>query len=385
MNHEEPDHVPLVLRFFHRNFLMDKTQEWHNQFERADQLIKLGLDDFISVYAPLPYAPEVEVRTSRVSQPGEKYPVLVKEYETPKGVLRHAVRQTPDWPHGDEVPILDDFTVPEARTKKYPVENMQDLRSLSCLFSEPKGKELNYFREYMRKVRSFGRQRNVLVEAEGPFLGDGAIWLCGVRRVLVSTIKNTEFIHRLLGIIHEWDMMRIRLIIEVGGADIIFHRGWYESPVFWSPKAYKTFLAPLIREEIELVHKAGLKFGYIMTRRQSPLYETLKGLGVDVLFGPDPVEGEIDNAEMKRVIGDKICLWGGVNSFVTLEFGTAREIRDAVAESVEKLAPGGGFILSAVDCITGKGPGVRETPTASLASFIDTWSRLGDYSSRRIG
>jgi len=382
LNFEEPDHVPLLLRFFNRSYLMDKSQGWHNQFVKADQLIKLGFDETVNLSPPLPLNPEVKVKKWKVSQAEGECPLLVKEYETPKGVLRQVARQTPDWPHGDDVPIFSDFIIPGARTKKYLIENTQDLESLSCLFTKPSGNEINNFMKYAQRVKGFAEERSLLTESDGPMLGDGAMWLCGVERVVLATIRNPEFLHRLLEIIHDWDMMRIRLILEIGGADIIIHRGWYESPVFWSPKAYETFLAPLIREQVELVHRAGVKFGYIMTRKQTPLFKILKELEIDVLFGPDPVEGEVDILRMKKEIGDQICLWGGVNSFVTLEFGTKETVRDSVANAIRKLAPGSGFIFSVVDCITGEGAGTRETPLSSIISLINAWRELGSYSSR---
>ena len=384
INFEEPDHVPLLLRFFNRSYLMDKSREWRNQFEEADQLLELGLDATVDFSPPLPLNKEVNIKRRKISQAGEKYPLLVKEYETPRGILRQIVRLTSDWPHGDDIPVFSDFSVPRARTKEYLVENMRDLDGLSCLFSKPSGDELKRFLDYAEKVKHFAEERGLLIEASGPALGDAAVWLCGVERVLLSTIKNPEFLHRLLGVIHEWNMMKINLILKAGGVDMITHRGWYESPVFWSPKAYEKFLAPLIREEIETIHKAGVKFSYIMTRKQTPLFGILKDLEVDVLFGPDPVEGEIDMTRMKREIGEQICLWGGVNSFVTLEFGDERTVRDAVAQSIRSLAPGSGFILSAVDCITGEGPGTRETPIRNIKVLIDAWRELCSYPHRRI-
>lgn len=381
INLEEPDHTPLWLRFFERAYLLDKDRKWHSQFERVDQLLKVGLDDSVAISPPLTLHKEVRIRKRRETLQGEQYPLLIKEYETRKGTLRQVARQTPDWPRGDDLNIFDDYNVPRARTKNYLVENIMDLEALSCLFSEPSDHELKIFRTYAEKAKNFAKERGVLIEGGGPMLGDAAIWLCGVERVVLATIKEPEFLHRLLNIIHEWDMMRIRLLLEVGDVDVIFHRGWYESAIFWSPKAYGIFLAPLLREEIEVVHKAGAKFGYIMTREMMSLLEIFKEIGIDVLFGPDPAEGKCDLHRMKTEAGDEICLWGGVNSAVTLELESREHIRDAVANAVRTLAPGGGFILGLVDCIYGRTPGTRETPSNSIRYVIEAWHESCGYPS----
>jgi len=375
INFEEPNHIPLWLRFFERQYLVDKNKPWKSQFERVDQLLSIGLDDAVSIHAPLSLHKEVKIRKWKETEPGERYALIVKEYETARGKLRQIVRQTPDWPRGDEINIFDDYNVPRARTKKYLVENEADLGALSCLFGEPSLEEIGDFLTQAKKVRDFAVSRGILVEGEGAMLGDAAMWLCGIDRVVLAEVKDQSFLHRLLGIIHEWDMVRIRLLLKAG-VDIVFHRGWYESAMFWSPKAYRKYLFPLIMEEVEEVHKAGSKFGYIATRDTMPLLETFEEMGIDLLFGPDPVEGNCNLQMVKNKVGEQICLWGGVNSSVTLELSSKEQIVEAVEGAIRTLAPGGGFILGLVDAVFGKTSGTVETPISSLEYVIECWRRL---------
>lgn len=375
INLEEPDRVPLWLRFFGRQYFVDEGRPWDDQFGRADQLLSLGIDDSVGISPPLGRREGVRIRKWKEADAGEKYPLIIKEYETEGGALRQVARQTPDWPQGDDVHIFDDYNVPPARTKKYLVENAADLEALNCLFGEPTDEELDGFNAHAGKVRDFSRSREVLFEGEGPMLGDAAVWLCGIERVVLAEVRDQRFLHRLLGIIHGWDMLRIRLLLEAG-VDVVFHRGWYESAMFWSPKAYREFLAPLIREEVEAVHGAGAKFGYIATRDIIPLLGIYIEMGVDLLFGPDPVEGNCDLRRVKEEAGEGICLWGGVNSAVSLEQGSEGQIGEAVLEAIRTLAPGGGFILGLVDAVFGRTSGTVETPSDSLRWVIDFWVKM---------
>lgn len=375
INLEEPDHIPLWLRFFGRQYFIDRDRPWNDQFDRVDQLLRLGLDDSVGISPQLSHREGVRIRKRKETDTGERYPLIVKEYVTAGGTLRQVARQTPDWPQGDDVNIFDDYNVPPARTRKYLVENVADLDALNCLFGEPTGEELDSFYTHAGKVRDFARNREVLMEGEGPMLGDAAVWLCGIERVVLAEVKDPRFLHRLLEIIHGWDMLRIRLLLEAG-VEIVFHRGWYESAMFWSPRAYGEFLEPLIREEVDAVHRAGVKFGYIATREIMPLLGILSGMGVDLLFGPDPVEGNCDLRRVKEEVGEDICLWGGVNSAVTLEQGSKGQIGDAVSEAIRTFAPGGGFILGLVDAIFGRTAGTLETPSDSLGCVIDFWQKM---------
>jgi len=62
-----------------------------------------------------------------------------------------------------------------------------------------------------------------------------------------------------------------------------------------------------------------------------------------------------------------------MNSPITLERGSAEQIRRAVHEAVEILAPGGGFILSPVDSL---GPWAT---WESVATVIQAWREVRDY------
>ena len=62
----------------------------------------------------------------------------------------------------------------------------------------------------------------------------------------------------------------------------------------------------------------------------------------------DPVEappgGDIELAEVKRRIGDSICLMGNIQESV-FELASEQELRDEVHRTLDAGAPGGRFVL----------------------------------------
>jgi uroporphyrinogen decarboxylase len=88
-----------------------------------------------------------------------------------------------------------------------------------------------------------------------------------------------------------------------------------------------------------------------MTTGIMPLLDIVKEVGVDIFFGPDPIEGGANLQQVKERIGKNVCLWGGMNAPVTLGKGKPDQIENAVKNAINTLAPGGGFILSALDSI----------------------------------
>jgi len=382
MDHHEPDHVPFCLKWWERPFLSDRSQAWRNQFERVDIMLKLGLDDTVGFDVPRAMAKEVKIKLRKEKPAGEPWPILTKEYTTPKGTLKQIVRQTPDWPHGDDIPIFSDFLAPSSRSVKYLVQEEKDLDPLSCLFRDLDDKEILKFREEAENVRKFAEKRQVLIECgmwseagrESAIFGADALpWLCGFENIMRKAFKEPDFVDRLLNIVLEWDERYLDMLLDLGFVDVIVHRGWYENADFWSPRLYRKFLEPRIRKLVGKTHRRGAKFCYIMSMKQMPLLETMKEIGVDVLYGLDPVQGGTDLALAKKIVGDSICLWGGVNSAVTLNSGTPEEISQAVIGAIHTLAPGGGFILSAIDQV------FEDTPWGNVQTMLDTWRSIGHY------
>jgi len=127
----------------------------------------------------------------------------------------------------------------------------------------------------------------------------------------------------------------------------------------------------VLKKEVELVHQAGAKFGYIMTSGVMPLLDDFLELGIDVLIGVDPIQGKgTDLRLLKESLGGRICLWGGVNGFLTIEKGKEKEVQDAVENSISILGPRG-FILSPVDNVTDN----SERTWNNVKTMIKTWER----------
>jgi len=382
MNLVEPDHVPLCLKWWERPYLVDERERWSTQFERVPRILKLGIDDTLTLKVPISLNPKVKTRIKKVYSPAEKYPLLLKEYRTPKGVLKNVVRQTPDWPYGDEVPLFTDFLIPEARSVKYLVESEDDLEPLSCLSDEPSKIAFEKFLEAAEKTGRFADEKGVLVDAgmsyeegheSGIFGADALPWLCGLVNMMKAAYLRPGFVKGMLDIMLEWDLRYLRLAVESGVVDMIVHRGWYANADFWPPNLYCKFILPYVKRLADYTHRHGLKFCYIMSMSIMPLLGFFKEARIDVLYGVDPVQGGADLAKIKREIGDRICIWGGVNSAVTLKLWSEKQIREAVADAIKILAPGGGFILSAIDQV------FPDTPWKNIEHMIDAWKRLATY------
>ncbi|NLE45284.1 MAG: hypothetical protein GX620_11230 [Chloroflexi bacterium] len=374
MRGEEPDHVPMWQLWRNR----DVPFTYATQSERVEAVLSLGIDDTLLLQPPLNKTEHydvnrilgVEITVRRVQDETERYPLLVKEYDTPDGVMRQVVRETEDWPYGPDVRLFSDHNV--SRSKEFPVKGPDDLPRLRHLLCEPTADLMAEFEGVATSLRQDARRLNVVLEGGWTALGDAALWLLGTEALLMLQMDQPDFVGELLDVVCEWEMRRMTYLLDAG-AEVIVHSAWYESTDFWTPRNYRRLLKPRLKRMVDLAHEAGALFSYICTASWQALMDDFIDLGFDSLMGVDPVQGSADLQVTKERLGRHMCLWGGINGALTLGHGAPEEVCAATREAVRVLGPGGGFVLYAVDQV------VTETPWSNVESMIECWRDVARY------
>ena len=396
---EKPDHIPLYCWVF--GFTAPKHLRWSENnrevthwytmrlehihtlpepwdvkqdFKRVERWFSLGLDDVLDVSVPWSVDPDVKIRDWHKSPSAEEsYILLHREYNTPDGVLTHIVRKTeenqgPGWViQPEKVPLFEDFNIP--RAVKPAVSGPEDIPKLRYLLQDPTKEQLAEYRERMNEVKKFAAERGVLVQGWSAFGMDGIVWLSGVEEAVISAMENPSFFQEFVDVMFEFDKRRTEIMLDVGGIDMVVQRGWYSSTDFWSPQLFRRFVLPHLKDLVSMVHQAGLHFAYTMTTGIMPMLEMLKEADIDLLYFVDPVQDNVDLRVLKKQLGGKFALAGGINSGITLKRESPEEIGRAVYNAVEILGPSG-FILSPVDAL------FPDTPWESVKMMIETWRKV---------
>jgi uroporphyrinogen decarboxylase len=107
-----------------------------------------------------------------------------------------------------------------------------------------------------------------------------------------------------------------------------------------------------------------------------PLIEMIIDAGVDVLMGIDPAQDRtMDMPLLKQKASGKMCLWGGVCGYLTIECGTPAQIREQVRQAISILSPGGGFILAPVTNVRAD----TEKAWENVRTMIEAWRSMRTY------
>jgi len=371
--HQEPDRVPICFRG-----VAPLDIQWNSRLERIIGLAELGVDDKLPISVPWVYHPDVEVRQWWETRTGIPTPVMVKELETPKGVLRWAVRETEDYAPADLFLVADQNW---SRGLEFPINGREDLEKLPYILYDPRRADLSGFRQRAAALKSFADLHDVLVEGSAVSISNVAFCFLGSQRLFYLAMDDRDFVVALLEMAHDWVMGQVEVLLDIG-VDTIYSSGCYETVEFWSPDLIRELFLPYRREEARVIHQAGAKFHYFTQTGIMPLLEDYEEIGIDILSALDPLgvggaRHAVDLAQVKRTIGDAVCLWGGVDPEHTVEMGTPQEIRETVRDVIRVCAPSGGFVLSTSGSIYSTDATTRD----HVMTFIEAGHEYGRYPS----
>ena len=344
-----------------------------DEFRRAEAWLSMGVDDLLEVSVPWSQDPAVTWKDS-VIEPhrtagDQSHTVMVRQYETPSGPLRHAVRKTKNegagWPiQPDCVPIIEDYNVP--RGVEHAVSSPADVPAIKHLFAPPDDQQRRWFADRVAKMKAFANEKGLCIQAWTAFGMDAAVWFAGTQGAVMMAMDAPEAFGQLMDTIARTDYARTELAAETDGVDIVVQRGWYSSTDFWSPKLFDQLVYPHLAELTALAHKYGKKFGYTITTGVEKLGPRIADAGVDLLYFVDPVLDHLSPERARELFGDRMTMVGGTNA-LTLASGDPRRIRDEVKHALDILGPTNRFILQPTDAI------FPDTPQEGLMQMIEAW------------
>jgi uroporphyrinogen decarboxylase len=170
--------------------------------------------------------------------------------------------------------------------------------------------------------------------------------LRGLPQLLVDFMEDPDLARAILEIPFHYHLAAAKRMVRMGvdmiwlGDDVGTQRGMLFSPQLW-----RTFLKPYMARfisEIKALNR-DLLVAYHSDGDIRLIIPELIEIGIDVL---NPIQPRcMDPAEIKRLFGDRLALWGTIDEQHTLPFGTPEEVRREVLLRLETVGKGGGFII----------------------------------------
>lgn len=142
-----------------------------------------------------------------------------------------------------------------------------------------------------------------------------------------------------------------------------------------SPRLFKKYELPFIQKASKMCREAGVLSHLHICGKSWKLVEIVaEQTDVDVMEPmEEPPGGDVDIAEAKRRVGDKLCIKGNINTFDFMINATPEQVEEKCKRLIDDAAAGGGFVLS-----TGDQCG-RDTPHENLFKMVEVAKTYGKY------
>jgi uroporphyrinogen decarboxylase len=138
-----------------------------------------------------------------------------------------------------------------------------------------------------------------------------------------------------------------------------------------SPRHFKEYVYPYYKTYAEEVHRLGGVTYVHVCGNARPLAELLIAAGIDCLDTMDPLGG-VDPADIRRRVGNRAALMGGVST-LTLLHGTPAEVEAESRKCILAAGREGAYVLAA-GCMV-----PRDTPPENVFAMVRAAHEFGRY------
>ncbi|MFC1718344.1 uroporphyrinogen decarboxylase family protein, partial [Candidatus Poribacteria bacterium] len=171
-----------------------------------------------------------------------------------------------------------------------------------------------------------------------------------MQNLLMDYVLNPQMVHDMARISVDFDKAVIDILAEIG-ADVITMPGDLagEDTTIMSPEHYREYIKPYQKQVVDYAHQRGLKIVKHTDGNMWPILDDFLEVGFD---GIHPIQPQcMDIGEVKTYLAGKMCVLGNIDCRTLLVKGTEEEVVETVIETIEKAAPGGGYIISSSNSI----------------------------------
>jgi len=171
-------------------------------------------------------------------------------------------------------------------------------------------------------------------------------YLRGMQQLFLDMYDRPEIVHRLVRISVDHDLAIARRAVRMGADFVLLGDdfGAGSGPLV-SPAHFREFFLDGFREIVQGIKDTGAFVVKHCCGNITSLLPMLVDAGIDALHPLDAAAG-MDIAAVKRDYGDRICVIGGIDCGDPLSNWPVDRLERLVEETVARLAPGGGWILS---------------------------------------
>ncbi len=325
IRHEPIDRVPISTY----ELVGWNENSWENREESYSELMDAIRDYTDCIYMLNPGVRDVPNQAANVEEWHEgSSTYLKKTYCTVRGDLECLYRE--------------DKGIHTTWTLKHLLEDISDTdKYLSIPYKSP----VFDMETFDRELKKLGDKGLMMITVEDPICLAAELFEMG--KFLVYAVTEQEKVKYFLDAIHERQMHSLKEILKFDVKDIIFRicGPEYATPPYLSPDYFQYYVTCYLEKMCKEIKDAG---GIPRIHSHGKIGKVIDQFAKTEAECIDPVEpppdGDIGLSEVKRLYGDKFCIFGNIE-LKELECANAKRIDFLVKEAMESAKHGSGFVL----------------------------------------
>jgi hypothetical protein len=227
-------------------------------------------------------------------------------------------------------------------TLEHLLKDIEDIHRYEAIRYEPPELDM---RNFIGEREALGEKGIMMISVDDPICVVAELFEMG--QFLVHAISNEGRIKRFLDMIHERQMDCLGKILQYDVRDVVFRvcGPEYATPPYLSPEYFRKYVTGYLEEICRAIKEAG---GFARAHCHGRIGNVVDQMAAAGAEGLDPIEpppdGDIEMGEVKRLYGERLCLFGNLE-LKELAFASRRRIDALVRKAMEEAKDGGGFVL----------------------------------------
>lgn len=189
--------------------------------------------------------------------------------------------------------------------------------------------------------------------------------LFGTAETLILIHSDKDLLKEAINFCTELEIQWAQAQLKAG-TDAIWLGDCVAGSSFISPQQFAEFAAEPAKKVSQAIKSKG---GLVFYHSCENSIEHLK-LAAELEFSAINIGEDIDIAEVKKQIGDKVCIMGNIDPIEVLWQGSPKDVEKETIRIIEAAGKKGGFIFNSAEGI------VAETPEENLKTMIHSIRKL---------
>lgn len=373
LKHKEPDRIPFDIGGTVTTGIHEKAYKNLLEYlgiENREVIVFEQLQQLAAIDEDILTRFNVDVRPLYTNMPEHLMPEFFKEGDSEKFYDQFNIK----WRKPLEYGLYFDV-------EKHPFSNFTTVKEVED-FEFPDPLEASRYTGVRERAQAIRDNTGAGITLAGITAGitEIACWLRGMENFMVDIALDRKMAEAILDKVMVFKAKFWEEALSSFGdlVDVVIEAddlGTQTSQLF-SPKHYREIIKPRHRILFDTIKKAKPDV-FIFLHSCGNIYNLLPDLieiGVDAINPVQVTAKDMDTKRLKKEFGNDLTFWGGgVDSVNILNKATPGQVKDEVKRRIDDLAPGGGFVFSAVHNIQ------PDVPPRNIVAMHEALSEYGIY------